>query len=114
YVILTVRLLPEERAHLEVEAERVGLSLAGHVRTRLMPKSRGGAVRRPPVEYAVLGQLMGQIGKIGGNLHQILKRVNFGEAVGRREIDSAIADWRAIAEQIKAILGGRPGRADGD
>lgn len=105
YANLTIRLLPEERAQIEADAERAGLSLGGYVRVRMLAHPTTRAVRRPPVEYAVLGQLMAQLGRIGGNLAQLVKRVNFGEGVARQEIENGIADWREIAAKIKEILG---------
>lgn len=110
YKNLTIRLSPEDRAEIEAEAERIGLTLGSYGRARLVPKTRIRATRRPTVEVAVLAQLMGQVGKVGGNLHQLVKRINFGEAVGRQEIDAAIADWRAIAAAIQRVLG--KGRSD--
>lgn len=115
YANLTLRLLPEERAHIEVAAERAGVSLGAYVRSRLIAKSAIRAVRRPTVETAALAQLLAQVGRIGGNIHQIVRRVNFGEGVARAEIMAALADWRAIAGQIMQAMGrGKAGHADPD
>lgn len=114
YANLTIRLLPEEREKIEAEAERLGKSLGGYVRDRVVPKSAIRSVRRALADEAKLAELLGQVGKVGGNIHQLVKRVNFNEPVERAEIDAAIADWRAIARQIMDTLGRGPGHADSD
>lgn len=114
YANLTIRLLPEERACIEAAAERTGLTLGSYARAHLVPKSAIKSVRRAPIEAALLAQLLGQVGKVGGNIHQIIKRVNFNEGVPRTEIDAAIADWRTVAQQIMQTLGREADHADGD
>lgn len=101
----TVRVLADELARIEAEAERVGMSRSAFARARLLQKSGIRAVRRPPVEAAALSQLLAQVGKIGSNINQIAKQINLHDPVERAEVLGAIADWRAATAAIMQTLG---------
>lgn len=106
--IIGVRVSDEERLELEEQAERAGLTLASYVRMCCLTAPKNRAVRRPPVEKKLLAQLLGQLGKVGGNVHQIAKRLNFNEPVANDDIKEAIADFRETAAAIMQALGKRP------
>ena len=71
--VVAFRVSAEERAELEEKAELSGLSLGSYVRQCVLTAPKTRTVRRPPIEQKLLAQLLGQLGKAGGNIHQILK-----------------------------------------
>lgn len=99
------RVTPEERAEIEAAAERAGLSVGSFIRARILSEPKTRAVRRPPVQAALLSKLLGQLGKIGGNLNQIAARLNTGATVTRPEIAQALSELREIGGQIMEALG---------
>ena len=95
----------EERAELEQAAELAGLSLGSYVRQRVLTSPKTRAVRRPPIEQKLLAQLLGQLGKTGGNIHQIVKHMNFGAGVMHDELRSALASFEEAAAAIMDAMG---------
>lgn len=112
--VMTFRVGDADRASIRIDAERSGLTVGSFIRANLKATHGIRATRRAPIEAELLAALLGQVGKIGGNIHQIIRRVNFNEAVPRTEIDAAIADWRAVAQQIMQTLGRETDEDDGD
>lgn len=105
--IVGFRVTEAERLELEDAANRAGLTLGSYIRACALAAPKTRAVRRPPVEKTLLAQLLGQIGKAGGNIHQIVKHMNFGEGVDRLELRSALAAFEGAAEAVMQALGKR-------
>ena len=103
--VVAFRVSEEERAELEQAAELAGLSLGSYVRQRVLTSPKTRAVRRPPIEQKLLAQLLGQLGKAGGNIHQILKHMNFGAGVMHDELRSALASFEEAAAAIMDAMG---------
>ena len=103
--VVAFRVNAEERAELEQAAELAGLSLGSYVRQRVLTSPKTRAVRRPPIEQKLLAQLLGQLGKAGGNIHQILKHMNFGAGVMHNELRSALASFEEAAGAIMEAMG---------
>ena len=103
--IIGVRVSTEERAELEEAAERAGLTLGSYIRERVLSAPKTRAVRRPPIEQKMLAQLLGQLGKAGGNIHQIVKHMNFGAGVMHDELRSALASFEEAAAAIMEVMG---------
>ena len=93
-----------ERAQLEAQAERAGLSPSAYMRHQCLGTAGPRAGRRPPVERAALAQVLAQLGKCGSNLNQIARALNSQGEV-RQDIDEAVADFRAACAAITAMLG---------
>lgn len=106
--IVAFRVSESERAELEKAAELAGLSLGSYVRGRVLAAPRTRAVRRPPIEQKLLTQLLGQLGRVGGNIHQIVKHMNFGGGVMHDELRSALAAFEEAAAAILAAMGRGP------
>lgn len=104
---ITVRLDKEERKILEEAAERAGVTLGTYVRSRVLAPEqiKTRAVRRPSIEQEKLAQLLGQLGRVGGNIHQIAKRLNFQEHVANDEISVALSSFEEAAESIMLAMG---------
>ena len=103
--IISVRVSDTERAELENAAERAGLTLGSYFRQCALTAPKTRAVRRPPIEQKLLAQLLGQLGRVGGNIHQIVKGMNFGEGVMHDELRAALAAFEAASAAIMEAMG---------
>ena len=99
--ILPIRLSDEEHAVIDEAAERAGLVIGSFARQTLLGAPAPRQVRRPAVERRELARLLGELGKIGGNLNQLAKAANSGVIVYEGEIDDA---RHAILEMRDAVL----------
>jgi hypothetical protein len=99
-----VRMSVEERAAIEAHASREGLSLGGYMRSRALAMPTTRANRRPPVDILALVRLQGDLNKVGGNIHQLLRHVNFGRLVEGDEVRAAFQGYREVIAAIMAAL----------
>ncbi|MEI9990193.1 MAG: plasmid mobilization relaxosome protein MobC [Rhizomicrobium sp.] len=106
--IFPIRLSDEERAIVEAKAERAGLTPSSYARQILLDAPAPRQVRRPPVERRELARLLGELGKIGGNLNQLAKAANQGLTVYQNEILLALGGLKVVREAILRALGREP------
>ena len=95
----------EDYAELAAAADREGVTLGTYIRGRLLPVPKTRQRRRPSVEVAALAKLLAHINRVGGNLHQLVKHLNFGEAVLAHEVSEALTGYREVVGAILAALG---------
>lgn len=76
--LLIIRVTAEEKQAIDAIRERTGLSVAALVRNALLKTPPPRASRRPSVDVKAVARLLGQLGKIGGNINQLAKQVNMG------------------------------------
>lgn len=105
---ITFRLSESEYAELETAASAVGLTLGTYIRSRVLTAPATRARRRPPVEVFALAKLQGQMNKVGSNIYQLLRYVNFGGLPEGDEIRAAFAGYREVIAAILATLGRGP------
>lgn len=105
---LTVRLSADERAAVDAAAERAGLTAGSYARQAMLGAPAPRQVRRPPVEKRELARLLGELGKIGGNLNQLAKAANQGLVVYTGEIDAVVGSLQEMRGAILAALGRAP------
>jgi Bacterial mobilisation protein (MobC) len=105
---LTIRLSPDERAAIDEAADRAGLMTGSYARNTLLGAPAPRQVRRPAVERRELARLLGEFGKIGGNLNQLAKAVNTGVLVYTGEIDAVFGDLAEARDAILKALGRAP------
>ncbi len=105
---LTVRLAADERAAIEAAADRAGLTAGSYARQAMLGAPAPRQVRRPPVERKELARLLGELGKIGGNLNQLARAANSGILVYGNEIDAALGELRAMRGAVLRALGREP------
>ena len=105
---LTIRLTPEERAVIDAASERSGLTPGSYARQVLLGAPAPRQVRRPPVERRELARLLGELGKIGGNLNQLAKASNQGLTVYQNEILYALGGLRVVRDALLKALGRDP------
>ena len=88
-------------------AERAGLDLGPYVVQAALGAPRPRQRRRPPVERAALAQLLGLLGKAGGNLNQLAKHANQAGRVPEADALEAVRlDIREAALAISSALRG--------
>lgn len=102
---LTIRLTPEERAKLDSDAERAGLTTGSYGRKVLLGAPQPRQVRRVVVEKQMLSKLLGELGKIGGNLNQLAKATNQGLTVYQNEIIFALGGLKVVRDALLQALG---------
>jgi hypothetical protein len=105
---LTIRLSPEERAAIDLAADRAGLTPGSYARQVLLRAPAPRQVRRPPVERRELARLLGELGHIGGNLNQIARGVNFGDGIDMWELTHVLSDLGPVRDAILKALGRAP------
>lgn len=112
---LLVRLTDAERVEVEEASRRAGLTVGSYARQQMLKAPPPRAVRRPPLERELIAHLLGQVGRVGGNLHQLVRHLNFGRDLERREIGEVLGALEVLKREIMQALGrqGRePGTAD--
>lgn len=101
---LSVRVSPAERAEIEAAAEAANLTIASYIRETVLRAPQTKKVRRPSLDRALLAQMLGQLGKVGGNLNQIAHRLNEGRGVGAARIEAAVEDFKELRKEIIIAL----------
>lgn len=74
----------------------------------LIEDSKTRSQRKPRADIVALARVLGQLGKVGSNIHQILKAVNFEEPYERQ---MAIAAYQAVIEMKHEVMGAISPRA---
>jgi hypothetical protein len=106
--VLPIRLSAEERALVEVAADRAGLAVGSYARQILLGAPAPRQVRRPPIERRELARLLGELGKIGGNLNQLARAANSGELTFENEVTAVRTDLQVLRDAILKALGREP------
>ncbi len=105
--IVKFRAKPEERAEMKANAAAAGLSLGSFLRNYAVtaPSTRTVRASLAPA-VAELAHYKGQIGRIGGNLHQLLRLANRGEIVDVSGLAEAVRDAREFLAAATEISRG--------
>jgi len=88
--VLSVRMLPEAYMKLSDEANAAGISISALAKTRLFGSAAIAmkCIPKPSADTKILSQLLAGLGKTGGNINQIAKKLN----QGNRNLDHALID----------------------
>jgi hypothetical protein len=105
---ISLRVTGNEYAKVEAAAKGAGITLASYARLSLIDTPQTRTRRRPLVDVAALAKLLGELNRIGGNIHQILRRVNFGETPVAQEFHEALKGHREIISAIRQAMGMQP------
>ena|SRR5205823_14493702 len=103
--VRTLRLSAREDAESVANAEAAGLSVSAFIRKRAVSLKETRSRRRPSVELAGLAKLLAQVNRVGGDIQQLLKRLNSGEIPQGDEIREAFASHREMVNVILAVMG---------
>lgn len=101
---IMVRVTPEERDAIDQLAMQKGLTLGAFLRAAALGDPGPRTRRRIPVDERLLRQLLGQVGKVGGNLNQIAKRLNSGGAASASELRAALEAHEEVRHAILNAL----------
>jgi hypothetical protein len=102
---VTSRYDEAEFAELEEAASRAGLSRASYQRVQSLTKTKTRSTRRPPIERELAAQLLGQVGRVGGNLHQLVRHLNFGRELEEQRLAEVLAALEELKGEIMQALG---------
>jgi hypothetical protein len=105
---LTIRFSADERAMVDFNAERAGLTSGSYAREVLLGAKPPRQVRRPSIERRLLSRLLGALGQIGNNINQLARASNRGENVDRPALYGALADLRGMRDAVLRALGRDP------
>ena len=94
----------DEFKELDEAASRAGLTRASYQRVQSLATPKTRSTRRPPIERETLAKVLGQLGKIGGNMNQIAHSAHLG--IGAElQLNGAIKELRATLPLILEALG---------
>jgi hypothetical protein len=97
------RVTPDELARIESDAAAHGLSVGGYIRWLALDHPQTRAVRRPLADVVLLAQIKGQVGRLGGNIHQLLRLARRGEVPWTEELADAgkeVSDFLGTARDL--------------
>ncbi len=110
---ILVRLTEAERVEVEEASRKAGLTVGSYARQQMLEVTPPRSVRRPPIERELAAQLLGQVGRVGGNLHQLVRHLNFGREVDELRLAEVIVQLHALKREIMTALGRSERRRDG-
>jgi hypothetical protein len=95
----------DELLRIEQDAAAYGLSVGGYIRWLALDRPETRAVRRPLADVQLLQQIKGQVGRLGGNIHQLLRLANRGEIPWPEDVAIAakeVSDFLKVARDLLA------------
>lgn len=102
--IVRIRASNAELAALKAVAAARGLSLSDLLR-RVALGVRMPARRFDQADVTVLAQMLGELGRVGGNLNQLVRRANAGKLTGYEvELATVLANIDALRLRIREII----------
>ncbi len=116
---LTIRLLPEERAQLDEDAARAGMTTGAYVRQVLLDAPIPKQSRRIAANdnIGIIGKYIGELGKIGSNLNQLARAANTAKLQGNsdafppsEQIITACTETLEMVRLLYEILRGEAGK----
>jgi hypothetical protein len=103
--IISVRVYAAERLKIEANAAAVDLCASSYLRMLGTAQQRSQERRRPNPDMKEVGRLLGECGRIGGNIHQLLRHANFGNPPSRSELEDAGKEARALFAAVCKAFG---------
>lgn len=104
--VISVRCHDGEAAKIEANAGAVDLSPSAFLRALGTGEQRPRERRTPPPNAELLSQNVAHVGRVGGNLAQLLKLANRGDFVPPCDLAPAVKEAREfIANAQKALRG---------
>jgi mobilization protein NikA len=105
---ITYRITETEYAEVEAAASAAGLTLASYARARTVERPTTGTRRRVSVDVLALSRLLCAVNRMGGNLHQLVKHLNFGGFLEQGELRAALRGYDQMVAAIMTALGMLP------
>ena len=102
---ITFRLAPEEYASIESAANDAGVTIGTYIRGAVLMAPQTRRRRRPPIEVEAVAKLQAAMNRVGGNIHQLVRRANFGEMPFAHEYHEALDGYKEVIAAILTTLG---------
>lgn len=102
--MIRLRASAEERAKMQDLAETRGLSLSDMIRRSAM------GIRMPQrafdhIQVQLLARILGELGRVGGNLNQMVRRANTGKLSGSTaELLQTLAEINALRDDLRELV----------
>ena len=110
--LVFARLTGEEKALFLARADKAGLAAAAFLRAAAIGDAGPRAQKKVHADAQALRELIGHLGKIGGNLNQIARYLHTGGgAAGMQDIRDVLADHARIRDRLYEALGKTPDHA---
>lgn len=100
-----VRFTAEEFNAVAAKADRAGLKPPAFARAAMLGEAGPRARKTRPADHKALLQILGQVGRIGGNVNQIAKQLNSRETLQIPELRQALTAYLDIRTAIYTALG---------
>lgn len=97
------RVTEAERAQIERDAAAHGMSVGGYLRWLAIGNRETRIVRKPLADVQLLAKIKSELGRLGGNIHQLLRLANRGEIPWNEDIAHAakeVSDFLAVAREL--------------
>jgi len=98
------RVTADERRQIENDAAAYGMSVGGYLRWLAIERPETRTVRRPTADVRLLAQIKGQVGRLGGNIHQLLRLANRGEIPWNEDLVTAAREVREFLATARDLL----------
>ena len=105
--MVTTRYDPEDFERLQEAASRAGYTPASYQRLQSLAAPKTRSTRSAPVERVLLAKVLGQLGKIGGNINQIARHAHLGLAVAT-DLQEELAALRGLRPLLMQALNRKP------
>ena len=104
--LVAVRCTAAEYATIEAAAAQAGQPVGSYLRAVALGSPGPRAARRPVPQRVELAQVLGQLGRVGGNVNQLAKAFNVdGDAPAVDELATIRADIAAMRAALMQALG---------
>jgi Bacterial mobilisation protein (MobC) len=100
------RVTAEELQDLRELAGRQRLTVASYMRRQTLEHPTTRTRRRANPQTEVLSAILAQLGKLGGNMNQIARRMNMNETPLASEIQDAFVACRQVSKRVNDLLTG--------
>jgi len=101
----TLRWSNDDYARLQAEAERAGVTLGTFIRSRTLATPTTRPRRRASVDLLALSKALAQVSRVGGNLHQLVRHLNFGGVPEEGEVNAALTGFNEMVEAVMDAIG---------
>jgi len=108
----SVRCTELQRRAIQNAAQGSGMSVSSYVLRATLKAEMPRAVKVPPVQLAVLAQVLAQLGRLNGNLYQIVRAINFNNSPDLRELRELPEVIRELRGEVLRAMGKRGAKDD--
>lgn len=101
------RVNAEELRQLRELAGQKRLTVASYMRRQTIEHPTTRTRRRSDPQTELFSAMLAQLGKLGGNMNQIARRMNMNDTPLASEIQAAFAECRTLSRRINDLLTGK-------